>query len=455
MSDLFSLTKQQEFSTWNDVRTHLVRTQYNELLAQVLDKDNSFIVNRIPNTKGEYRTLDGKVPQNYYNPNLCFALVRRDCTIIEIARRGVAEDNKAEAAKKSKTNEKSLASQPEAFNQLQSLCYEDVNYNLDRLPAFLYDRFVKSIPVNTPPLPPSTINSTLELDTKLNFGTVLWLYNYDRMGIFDILKVLMNDYNYIGKLPISAKSENTTSENTLRYSELMDTISTLYRLGIGSNTLDRKSLYQRVLGVTIPTDNGSNLTSEKNENFMKNFNKVVGLMIDFYRDKQLAQAIRDTSSNTIRSSVATQTAIRDTILVLQKNFEVFDYGRNRINTFLSIATVYATICLVRMLKDEIGVPRQYDQPHEFISAAYDILVAKRPVTSSEVNRFTIYDNCASYGYRLLTDIELIEPAELTTVAIGSTLDAWLNDIEGVVEGYNNAYKSVGELSSTKQLEMVS
>lgn len=186
---------------------------------------------------------------------------------------------------------------------------------------------------------------------------------------------------------------------------------------------------------------------------MRNFNKVIGLMIDFYRDKLLAQAIRDTNTNSIRSSVATQTAIRDTILVLQKNIEAFEYGRNRINTFLAIATVFATICLLRMLKDEIGVPRQFNEPHEFIPAAYDILVAKRPVTSSENNRFTIYDNCASYGFRLLTDIEFIEPTTLTTIAIGSTLDAWLNDIEGVVEGYNNAYKSTADMKPEKEMAM--
>ena len=117
------------------------------------------------------------------------------------------------------------------------------------------------------------------------------------------------------------------------------------------------------------------------------------------------------------------------------------------NTFIGIATVYATICLLRMLKDEIGVPRQYNDPDEFIPAAYDILVLKRPVSSTETNRFTIYDNCASYGFKLLTDIELIEANQLTTVAVGSPLDAWLNDIEGVVEGYNNAYKSISESAS--------
>lgn len=451
MADLFSLKKQQEFFTWNDVRTHLIRTQYNELLAQVLEKDAALIVNRNPNANGEYLTPSGKIPQNYYNPNLSFAFVKRDCDAIFF--RGTSDDNKTDANKKAKAPEKSLSPAAASLGQPEPVCFEDTNNNLDKIPAFLYDRIGKSIVITNPPNPPTTINSSLVLDTRLNFGTVLWLYYYDRMGIFDILKALMNDYNYSGKLPISAKSENTTSDTTLQYSGIMDTLSTLYRLGIGSNTMDRKSLYQRVLGVSIPSENGSPVTSERNENFMKNFNKVVGLMIDFYRDKQLAQAIRDTSSNSIRSSVATQTAIRDTILILQKNFEVFDYGRNRINTFLGIATVFATICLVRMLKDEIGVPRQYNEPHEFIPAAYDILVAKRSVTSNEVNRFTIFDNCASYGYRLLTDIELIEPNALTTIAIGSTLDAWLNDIEGIVEGYNNAYRSISELKAEREMAM--
>jgi hypothetical protein len=196
------------------------------------------------------------------------------------------------------------------------------------------------------------------------------------------------------------------------------------------------------------------VASEKNEGFMRNFNKLISFMIDFFRDKQLAQAINNNNTNSVRSSVATQTAIRDTIQVLQKNFEVFEYGRNRINTFLGIATVYATICLLRMIKDEIGVPRQYNEPHEFISAAYDILVTKTAITQSESNRFTVFDNCASYGYKLLADIELIDPAALTTVAIGSTLDAWLNDIEGNVEGYNNAVKSIPDTKTViRETEM--
>jgi hypothetical protein len=97
-----------------------------------------------------------------------------------------------------------------------------------------------------------------------------------------------------------------------------------------------------------------------------------------------------------------------------------------------------------MLRAEIGIPAQYQKPEEFIPAAYDILVAKRSHTLNESNRFIVYDNCASYGYRLLTDIETIDLEQLTTIATGSTLDTWLNDVEGFVEGYRNAYSAVPE-----------
>jgi len=216
----------------------------------------------------------------------------------------------------------------------------------------------------------------------------------------------------------------------------------LYRQGLSSNLRDRICAYERVLGVTI--DNNMNIDTVKNEGFMKTFNKLIDYMLEFYKAKQLAQAIQNTNGTGVRSSVATQTSIRDTILVMKQHLEAMEYGRNMVNTFIGIATVYITICLVRLIKDEIGIPKQYDSPDEFIPAAYDILVLKRAVTAGTTNRFTIYDNCASYGYRLLTDIELADVGQFRTNAQNSPLDLWLNDVEGTVEGYNNAYKSVEE-----------
>jgi hypothetical protein len=220
----------------------------------------------------------------------------------------------------------------------------------------------------------------------------------------------------------------------------MDMVCSLHRIGIGSNIRDRICTYQRVLGVNI--ENNLGIESEKNSGFMQTFNKLLDYMLEYYKTKQLAVAINNAVQT--RSSVATQTSIRDTMNLLKQQFEPFQYGRNQVNTFLGIAIVHATLCLVNNLRKEIGIPDQYERPEEFIPAAYDILVSKRPVTLNETNRFIIHDNCASYGYRLLTDIETADLTQFSTVSTGGSLDLWLDDVEGFVEGYRNAYSSLEE-----------
>ena len=304
------------------------------------------------------------------------------------------------------------------------------------LPKFKYIR-KKSLPDNR------LIDKNFQLDFNTNgvtVGSVLWLYYYERMGIFKILGVLMDDYNYKGKYTISG-SRKDESGNAIAYSTLMDMICTLHRLGISSNLRDRICTYQRTLGVSI--DNSLGIESTRNQGFMQNFNKLIDNMLEYYKSKQLAVAIN--TGNQPRSSVATQTSILDTVRLLQQQFESFQYGRNTTNTFLGIATVQATLCLLNMLRTEIGVPTQYEKPEEFVPAAYRILVEKGQLTTlPESNRFIIYDNCASYGMRLLTDLETADINQLTTIGTGATLDLWLDDVEGWVEGYRNAYAAVPE-----------
>lgn len=287
------------------------------------------------------------------------------------------------------------------------------------------------------------INKNFQLDFTTNgvtVGSVLWLYNYERMGIFKILGVLMDDYNYKGKYTISG-SRKDESGNIIAYSTLMDMICTLHRLGISSNLRDRICTYQRTLGVSI--NNSLGIESERNQGFMQNFNKLLDNMLEYYKSKQLAVAIN--TGRQPRSSVATQTSILDSVRLLQQQFESFQYGRNTTNTFLGIATVQATLCLLNMLRTEIGIPTQYEKPEEFVPAAYRILVEKQPLTTlNDANRFIIYDNCASYGLRLLNDLETADINQLTTIGTGATLDLWLDDVEGWVEGYRNAYASVPE-----------
>jgi hypothetical protein len=350
------------------------------------------------------------------------------------------QDRQANAKNHFEQLAKNFLSHTENKADRSSLNCHDVEDQLFCMPKFSYER-IKALKDSDL----GGLDLTLNLK-GLTVGAAIWLYYYERMGIFKILGVLMDDYNYRGKYTISgSRSDKNGNANT--YSVLMDLVCTLYRLGIGSNLRDRICTYQRVLGVSI--ENNLGITSERNTGFMQTFNTLIDYKLEYYKTKQLAQAIQAQSGNTQpRSSVATQTSIRDTINLLKQQFEPFEYGRNQINTFLGIATVHATLCLVNMLRKEIGIPDQYERPEEFIPAAYDILVTKKPKTLNETNRFIVYDNCASYGYRLLTDIEMLDLTQITTIATGSTLDTWLNDIEGIVEGYNNAFKSISEPASS-------
>jgi hypothetical protein len=360
--------------------------------------------------------------------------------LYEIAQRNfdlspTADNQQKQAAAKASLEAAPAPMQSAAVN---SKCLDDDRVQF-LLPKFYYSRLQSIIPPfkdrNGNPL---DINFSFATNS-LTVGAVIWLYYYERMGIFKILGVLMDDYNYRGKYTISGNRKDKNG-NINNYSALMDMVCSLHRIGIGSNIRDRICTYQRVLGVSI--ENNLGIESEHNTGFMQTFNKLLDYMLEYYKTKQLAVAINNAGQT--RSSVATQTSIRDTMNVLKQQFEPFQYGRNQENTFLGIAMVHATLCLLNNLRKEIGIPDQYERPEEFIPAAYDILVAKKAVTLNESNRFIIHDNCASYGYRLLTDIETADLTQFSTVSTGGSLDLWLDDIEGLVEGYRNAYSSLEE-----------
>lgn len=277
------------------------------------------------------------------------------------------------------------------------------------------------------------LSTELNISNQVNMGAVIWLYYYEKMGIFKILGALLDDYNYKGKYTIK---DNET------YSVLIEHISVLYRMGVASNMRDRVSLYEKSLGLSIENNFGMNTT--RNEGFMKTFDEIIRQALEHYAYRRLDNAI-GAGSGAVRSSVATLTTIKDSLENLKNQFQAYYYGRNTLNTFLGIATVYATICLVRLLKSEIGISNQFTKPQDFIPAAYDILVLGKPASNTDSNRFITYDNCASYGYRLLTDFECVNSSSFNpTGNVDDPMNLWLNDIEPLVEGYKSALKSVKE-----------
>lgn len=75
----------------------------------------------------------------------------------------------------------------------------------------------------------------------------------------------------------------------------------------------------------------------------------------------------------------------------------------------------------------LPAPSAYGSPHEFIPAAYNIVVLEDKNAPLETSRYENRKNCAESGRDILLDIEMIDH---TNPAAGGELDLWLNIIEG-------------------------
>jgi hypothetical protein len=359
---------------WPDM-PFFIRDYYNYMMGIVFSKDRTFMKN---------------VDFKYYNTSLCLAFENF-----------IYSENK------------------DSF--CQALEKLDNPYEEGCSPVFQYVR---------PTINIKDVTSNYTLN-QLGMGAVIWLYYYERMGIFKILGALLDDYNYKGKYTLKIKEP---------YAVLMEHVSLLFRKGEATTSRDRWGLYEKTIGTTIENNFGMAVT--KNESFMKTFDEILKQALEHYSYRRLDNAI-GSATGAARSSVATLTTIKDSLENLKSQFQPFYYGRNAINTFLGIVTVYATLCLVRLMKSDIGISNQYEKPQDFIPAAYDILVLGKPAVITDSNRFITYDNCASYGYRLLTDFELINTTLFNPSSnVDDPLNLWINSIEPLVEGYKKAVASI-------------
>ena len=76
---------------------------------------------------------------------------------------------------------------------------------------------------------------------RLFIADLIWLYYFERMGIFKILGVILDDFATNGKIPMS--------NNTLS-AFVMETMVRLMKNGLSSTVRDRDSSYRRCLGWT-------------------------------------------------------------------------------------------------------------------------------------------------------------------------------------------------------------
>ena len=273
---------------------------------------------------------------------------------------------------------------------------------------------------------------------RLFIGDLVWLFYFEQLGIFQILGAILDSYAGSGRLPISNDSLQPPQRGHF-VGLVLEVMTRAMRTGMSSSTRDRASAFRTCLGWNSTTGRKLRLDTEVNTGFTTLFHRFIYNALEFYKDKRLAVAIRGTAAPVAPPSVATLITISDTIDVLKKRFEPFSYGRNYYNTLAGIVWAVAGMSVIRELRTTLGIPPAFGDPHEFIPAAYDLLVLKRPITQGETNRFLIHRECARNGRDVLLDLEVVNHLDRNP---GGALENWLTQVESKIEGYRTAYRAL-------------
>lgn len=277
-------------------------------------------------------------------------------------------------------------------------------------------------------------------DTKLRrlfIGDLVWLFYFERLGVLQILSRILDDYAFKGNYPISNGSLDDVGSQDDVVAVVLEAMARQTETGGSSKRHDRHSSYQRGLGWKLPWQTPGE-GYRTNTEFSHFFHQFIVQSLDFYNDKRLAVAIRSTASPTAQPSTETLTAISVTLGELKKTLERFHYGRTYNNTLSGIVWVLGGMALIGKLREDLGIPRAYGSPDEYIPAVYNRLFpeSKRKLETGSYENHKI---CAERGRDILLDIEMIDH---TDSDIGGELDLWLNIIESKVGAYRIAYKSL-------------
>jgi hypothetical protein len=285
--------------------------------------------------------------------------------------------------------------------------------------------------------PPAPLTTEPRL-RRLFLGDAFWLFYMDRLGIPQILGAILDAFAGNGRLPISNGSLDGGVRDDLT-ALVLEVMVRQTKMAMSSLVRDRTSLFMTTLGWVSETGRPLNVDAEINTGFNTLFHKFLFHALEFYRDKRLAVAIQGAAGGVARPSVATLITISETLDVLKKRFEAFDYGRNYYNTLSGIVWMIAGMSVVRELRTTLGIPPAFGDPHEYIPAAYDILVMKRSVTHGDTNRFVLHRECARNGRDVLLDLEVVNHLDGTP---GGALEHWLSQVESKIESYRTAYRSL-------------
>jgi hypothetical protein len=268
---------------------------------------------------------------------------------------------------------------------------------------------------------------------RLFLADLLWLFYMERMGMFRILGAVLDDFATKGKYRLSGRNQQAM---------VLEAMVREMKTGEASTVRDRDSAYRRSLGWTSEAGRKAGSEAVVNMAFNTLFHKFLQTALVYYREKRLVTAIGIAAAPGTTVSVATVVDIKDTIILMKQAFEPFTYGRNYSITLNGIVWAIAGLALLREVYDSLGIPipKTTAAPDQYVPAAYDLLLLGRPITSSDVNRYRVHRDIATYGRALLLDIQAL----IELGADETDVKKWLDDLttEGRIEGYRSAYRSL-------------
>ena len=258
----------------------------------------------------------------------------------------------------------------------------------------------------------------------------------EQLGVFQILGVILDAFASNGRIPISNRA---VADHRLRH----EIAAWCWRRWLARRrwffTVRDRAAHRTCLGWVSTSGRKLKLDTEVNTGFNTLFHQFIFHALEFFNVRRMGVAIRGSAAPAPPPSVATLITISDTIEMLKKRFEVFDYGRNYYNTLSGIVWAIGGMSIIRELSTTLGIPPAFSDPHEFIPAAYDLLVLKRPVTTGTTNRYLTHRECARNGRDILLDLEVINHQDKNP---NGELEAWLTQVEAKVEAYRTAYRSL-------------
>jgi hypothetical protein len=289
--------------------------------------------------------------------------------------------------------------------------------------------------------PPQTVVPTIR---RLFIGDLVWLFAFEQMGVFRILGVLLDEFATRGNIAVSNGAPNPPDVGIKDdiMALVLEAMVRQTKMGLSSGVRDRDSSYRRCLGWT--SESGRNLGSDAlvNSRFPTLFTSLIRSALEFFKDKRMAVAIRGAVTPAPPPSRATLVTISQTIANLRNEFERFDYGRNYFNTLNGIVWAISAMAIIRDLREALGIPPLFNEPHEYFPAAYERLVTPNTKRSAPFNRYSVYRDFARNARDLLLDVEVVGHDD---VKPGGQLERWLELREDKFEEVRTAVLAMTRL----------